>query len=70
MRQTPRSPVDVRPDWHGSFADMPFPSNTFDHVVFDPPHIVESSASGNVAKTYGVLNGDWREVPDPTDLDR
>lgn len=61
VRKTPRSPVDVRPDWHGSFTEMPFPSDTFDHVIFDPPHIVEFSESGNVAKTYGVLTGDWHE---------
>ena len=61
VRQTPRSPVVVRPDWCGSFTAMPFPSDTFDHIVFDPPHIIESSASGNVAKTYGVLRGEWRE---------
>ena len=34
---------------------------TFYHVVFDPPHIVNSSASGNVAKYYGVLQDNWRE---------
>lgn len=58
----PRAPVVVSPDWQGSFTDLPFPSDSFDHVVFDPPHILESSASGNVAKYYGVLDEDWREV--------
>jgi len=58
---TPRAPVVVAPDWQGSFTALPFPADTFDHVVFDPPHIVESSASGNVAKYYGVLRGEWRE---------
>ena len=57
---TPRAPVVVAPDWQGSFTALPFPDGTFDHVVFDPPHIVESSASGNLAKYYGVLRGDWR----------
>jgi SAM-dependent methyltransferase len=57
---TPRAPVVVAPDWQGSFTDLPFPNNTFCHVVFDPPHIVESSESGNLAKYYGVLRGDWR----------
>ncbi len=58
---TPRAPVVVAPDWQGSFTALPYPSDTFDHVIFDPPHIVESSASGNVAKYYGVLRGEWRE---------
>jgi SAM-dependent methyltransferase len=61
VRESPRSPVVVNPDWCGSFTAMPFPSDTFDHIIFDPPHIIESSASGNVAKTYGVLRGEWRE---------
>jgi len=59
---TPRAPVVVDPDWQGSFEKLPFPDNTFCHVVFDPPHIVNSSASGNVAKYYGVLLGDWKSL--------
>lgn len=59
---TPRAPVVVSPDWQGSFEELPYPDDTFNHVVFDPPHIVESSASGNVAKYYGVLQGEWREM--------
>ena len=53
--------VTVDPDTLADFTDLPFPSDTFDHVVFDPPHIVESSASGNMAKYYGVLGAEWRE---------
>lgn len=58
----PRAPVIVSPDWQGSFTALPFADASFDHVVFDPPHILESSASGNVGKYYGVLDEDWREV--------
>lgn len=56
---SPRSPVVVNPDWQGSFTNLPFDENTFFHVVFDPPHIVNSNSTGNVAKYYGVLKGDW-----------
>ena len=55
------APLVIDPDWQGSFTALPFPDSTFDHVVFDPPHIVGTSASGNVAKYYGVLRGEWRE---------
>jgi len=58
---TPRSPVVVDPDWQGSFTQLPFKDETFYHIVFDPPHIVDSSSNGNVAKYYGVLNGEWKE---------
>lgn len=63
VRESPRSPVVVSPDWCGSFTAMPFPDATFYHVVFDPPHALESKTAdtGNVAKTYGVLRGEWRE---------
>ena len=54
-------PLVVNPDRLADFTALPFPDGTFYHVVFDPPHIVESSASGNVAKYYGVLRGEWRE---------
>ena len=60
VRKSPRSPVVVSPDWCGSFTELPYPDDTFYHVVFDPPHIVESTASGNIAKTYGVLGRDWK----------
>jgi len=60
VRKSPRSPVIVSPDWCGSFTALPYPDNTFYHVVFDPPHIVESTANGNIAKTYGILGHDWK----------
>lgn len=37
---TPRAPVVVAPDWQGSFTALPYPTDSFDHVIFDPPHIV------------------------------
>jgi 23S rRNA G2069 N7-methylase RlmK/C1962 C5-methylase RlmI len=57
----PRAPVVVDPDWQGSFTELPYQNNTFYHVIFDPPHFINSTASGNIAKYYGVLNGDWQE---------
>ena len=61
-RQTPRSPVVVKPDWIGSFTALPFASNTFHHVVFDPPHMTTLGVNSNMAKTYGRLQGDWRDL--------
>ena len=57
----PRNPVVVQPDCNASFTNLPFPSDSFYHVVFDPPHLVNSSASGNIAKYYGVLGENWRD---------
>jgi SAM-dependent methyltransferase len=61
VRDSPRSPVVVEPDIQCDFTNLPLPSDTFSLVVFDPPHIVNGSTNGNVAKYYGVLSGDWRE---------
>jgi len=57
-----RSPCVIAPDVQGDFSDMPFPSDTFDHVVFDPPHILREAPKGWITHKYGVLNGDWREM--------
>ena len=56
-----RNPIVVDPDWQGSFTNLPFRDEISDHVVFDPPHMLEGP-TGNMMKTYGVLTGCWREV--------
>lgn len=54
----------VSPDMQGDFASLPFPDNTFAHVVFDPPHCHASDGrmNGLNAKRYGLLAGDWRDM--------
>ena len=54
----------IRPDVCGSFDSLPFPSNTFDHVVFDPPHIVDERTDAKMLMLvqYGQLATDWKEV--------
>ena len=51
----------IDPDIVGDFTDMPFEDESFYHIVFDPPHIVSNSES-QITKTYGKLEGDWREM--------
>lgn len=55
-----RSPIVVAPDIVADFTALPYPDNSFWHVVFDPPHVKRKEARGAVTKRYGVLNGDWR----------
>ena len=46
--------IKVHPDMIADFTDLPFEDETFNLVVFDPPHIV--SANGNnrwLTKAYG-----------------
>jgi SAM-dependent methyltransferase len=54
--------IAVRPDVVGDFASMPFPDDSFCHVVFDPPHIERNEPLGTVTKKYGCLKGDWRSM--------
>jgi len=61
-RITDRSgPLVVNPDRLADFTALPFPDGTFDHVVFDPPH-VEGKQTGNVLAYYGTLGPDWRDM--------
>ena len=57
-----RSPIVVDPDTLADFTALPFPDNTFAHVVFDPPHIEREEAKGLLTRKYGNLTGDWRDM--------
>lgn len=39
---------------------MPFPDESFYHVVFDPPHLVRAGRRSWMAAKYGKLGDDWR----------
>lgn len=52
----------VKPDLIGDFRNMPFENNTFDLVVFDPPHFIQLGETSWMAQKYGVLNKEtWKE---------
>lgn len=53
--------VNVNPDIVGDFRDMPFESDTFDMVVFDPPHLIHAGDNSWLAKKYGKLDELWPE---------
>ena len=50
--------VNVNPDVIGDFRDIPFESNTFDLVVFDPPHLKWAGPNGIMKAQYGQLDKD------------
>lgn len=54
--------LTVKPDLKGDFMDMDFPSESFYLVVFDPPHLKKIGDTSWMAKKYGKLKEDWREV--------
>ena len=55
--------MEISPDIIGDFTDIKQPDNSFNLVVFDPPHIKRSEKnSGEIGKRYGKLNGNWKEM--------
>lgn len=44
------------------FTALPFPSDRFGLVVFDPPHFDKSGPNSWLRAKYGALDGDWRSM--------
>lgn len=52
--------LHIQPDVLMDFRALPFPSNTFALVAFDPPHLVHAGPRSWLAAKYGKLSNDWR----------
>ncbi|HHL9833391.1 TPA: SAM-dependent methyltransferase, partial [Streptococcus pyogenes] len=54
--------INVNPDVIGDFRDMPFESNSFNLVVFDPPHLKYVGQNSIMKAQYGQLDKEnWKE---------
>ncbi len=53
--------IDVQPDMIADFTALPFPGESFWHVVFDPPHLLDAGETSWMVKRYGKLPKNWRE---------
>jgi len=51
----------IEPDVLMDFRNIPWPSNTFRLVAFDPPHLERAGKKSWMAAKYGKLSDDWRE---------
>lgn len=58
-----RATWSVQPDVVGDYRAMPFPDESFQLVVFDPPHIVRKNLETKWStRFYGALNPDtWQD---------
>lgn len=54
--------LDITPDIIMDFTDMPFDSESFYLVVFDPPHLKKLGKTSWMAKKYGILPENWEEI--------
>lgn len=46
---------EIHPDVQCDFTDLPFESNTFRMVVFDPPHLTRNTGKSKYGTIYGSL---------------
>lgn len=55
--------IVVSPDIVGDFRSMLFQDDTFNLVVFDPPHLLHNRTGKTswMATAYGTIGPDWRE---------
>lgn len=53
--------VVVNPDIVADFRNMPFSNDTFDLVIFDPPHLIKAGDHSWLKMKYGVLPDEWQD---------
>jgi len=54
--------IHIQPDQVMDFRNIPYPDNSFQMVIFDPPHLLNLSEKSWIRKKYGVLNKDtWQD---------
>lgn len=51
--------IIIKPDVVGDFRNIPYADNSFELVVFDPPHLIKAGENSWLAKKYGKLNDTW-----------
>ena len=52
----------VKPDVIADFRALPFPDETFWHIIFDPPHLNNIGNTSWMAKKYGRLPKEWKPL--------
>lgn len=52
----------IHPTTVADFTCLPFPDNSFYHVVFDPPHLLKVGDNAWMAKKYGKLPENWEQI--------
>lgn len=52
--------LDVQPDMIADCTNLPFEDETFNMVVFDPPHLLKVGPNSWLCKKYGKLPENWQ----------
>jgi hypothetical protein len=54
--------IHIQPDEVMDFREIPYPDESFQCVIFDPPHLLNLSENSWMRKKYGVLDKEtWRD---------
>jgi ubiquinone/menaquinone biosynthesis C-methylase UbiE len=53
--------LHIHPDIVADFTSLPFENESFNLVVFDPPHLVNVGKNSWMFKKYGGLQKSWKE---------
>lgn len=55
--------LNIEPDYIADFTNLDEPNNSFNFVVFDPPHLINCGKNSWLAKKYGKLDKySWQET--------
>lgn len=54
--------IIINPDVVADFTSLPFEDNTFNLVIFDPPHAKQINENSLLYKEYTDLRGDWHTM--------
>lgn len=49
---------EINPDIAGDFRNIPFEDESFNFVIFDPPHLTRTT--GIIVEKYGTLGENWK----------
>ena len=52
----------IDPDVICDFTDLPFEDESFNLVIFDPPHLTTAKETAWLVKKYGKLDENWPEM--------
>ena len=58
----PHCYIEIKPDIMCDFRHLPFPDETFWHIVFDPPHLRWAGKKSFMKEKYGALDATWPQM--------
>ena len=53
--------LNVHPDTISDFRDLPYSNNSFNLVIFDPPHLKRAGEKSFMGQKYGILSENWSD---------